>query len=114
MKTNYIQTLCKYLILVMGLSAMSLNTVEAKKDKDNNPPGNSGGGNSGGGNQIGVGATQANPAKIYLANGWNVSGDYTVVGPTILVIDGHFDIGNNTIDIAASGSLELYVSGGSS
>jgi hypothetical protein len=121
MKTHHTQTLGKYLILILGLLALSLSTVEAKKDKDKNPPGNSGGGNSAGGNsgggnsgggtQIGAGATQANPARIYLASGWNVNGDYTVVGPTILVIDGDLDIGNNTIDIAPTGSLQLYVSG---
>lgn len=41
------------------------------------------------------------------------AGDYTIVGPTVLVIDGDFDIGDNTIDIAPTGSQGLYVSGDS-
>lgn len=68
-------------------------------------------GGSTSGNLIGSGATSSSPEKIHLKDGWDVRGDYTIVGPTVLVIDGNFDIGNNTIDIAPTGSLELYVSG---
>jgi hypothetical protein len=122
--------LSKLLVLAICMSMpMMLSTfsiLEAKKkDKDNgngggnsgggnsgggnSGGGNSGGGNSGGGNQIGD-ATGATVTKFHLSS-WRVRGDYEIVGPTVMVIDGDFNIGNNTITITSTGSLELYVGG---
>lgn len=85
-------------------SLTSLSDLEAKKP--NNP---GGGGGGGGGATIGD-STGASVAKFHLSD-WKVQGDYQIVGPTIMVIDGDFNIGNNTITIAPTGSLELYVGG---
>lgn len=128
MKAHILLKQCQHLILLMGIAAVCLTPVEAKNDKDKGNSNGNGNGNSapdlapdnGNGNNgnngnsetlIGVGATKANPKKVHFKSGWNVNGDYEVVGPTILVIDGDFDIGNNTINISPTGSLEIYVSG---
>lgn len=113
----------------MPVTLSTFSTLEAKKkDKDkgnsggsgNSGNGNSGGngnsagngdgnGNSAGGNQIGD-PSGARITKYHLSS-WNVRGDYEIVGPTVMVIDEDLDIGNNTITITPTGSLELYVGG---
>lgn len=98
--------------------------LEAKK-KDKTPPGQSdkggsSGGSSGssgsngggkkGGQVIGV-AGASTPERYYFANDVGVSGTMSIVGPVVIVADGDFNIGNNTVTIEPGGSLELYVEG---
>ncbi|HKK18945.1 MAG TPA: hypothetical protein VJ952_09730 [Opitutales bacterium] len=100
------------LCMSMPMTLSTFSTLEAKKkDKGggNSGGGNSGGGNSGGGSKIGD-ASGTTVTKFHLSS-WRVRGDYEIVGPTIMVIDGDLNIGNNTITIASTGSLELYVGG---
>jgi hypothetical protein len=109
---NIIPLKIVHLVLVGVASAallLNLQVLEAKKP-DNPGGGNSGGGNSGGGSPK-IGDSTGNTVAKYHLSSWNVSGDYEIVGPTIMVIDGDFNIGNNTITIAATGSLELFVGG---
>jgi len=111
----FITTLSAFLpFLPNDLDAKNDKTPPGQDKKDPPPdptpdPGTDSNSNSNSGNQIGD-STGSSTAKYHLSS-WNVSGDYTIVGPTIMVIDGDLDIGNNTIDIATTGSLELYVGG---
>lgn len=109
---------CALPVYLLGGLILIAAALDAKK------PDKPGGGNSGGGGTVGgivddiVGGggniigdpTGLTTAKYHLSE-WNVRGDYQIVGPTIMVIDGDFDIGNNTITIAPTGSLIVYVGG---
>ncbi|PXA04506.1 hypothetical protein DDZ13_04845 [Coraliomargarita sinensis] len=99
--------------LSMPMTLSTFSNLEAKKKDKGNGNGNSGGGNSGGGNSGGgqIGDASGNTVTNYHLDEWNVRGDYEIVGPTVMVIDGDLDIGNNTITITSTGSLELYVGG---
>lgn len=86
----------------LGFFAL-LGKLEAKKpDNPGGKPGDSG---------ATIGDSTGKSITKYHLGRWNVKGDYKIVGPTIMVIDGDFDIGNNQIEITPTGSLELYIGG---
>lgn len=118
MKNSKLTTLLKIVhLLCIGAACvtlpLSLQEVEAKKPADTGKPDTGGGkpdtGGGGGDTKIGD-ATGSKVTKYHLSS-WTLGGDYEVVGPTIMVIDGDFDIGNNIITIKPTGSLELFVGG---
>ncbi len=68
------------------------------------------GGPEGGGVNLGTpGATT--PAKYHISGGVSVSGDWNINGPVVIVTDGNFNVGNNTVTINLGGSLTVYVRG---
>lgn len=84
---------------------LSLSTLEAKKPEKPGKPGKPG--NS----ATTIGDATGNSIAQYHLSSWDVRGDYKIIGPTVIVIDGDFDIGNNNIEITPTGSLELYIGG---
>lgn len=51
------------------------------------------------------------PAKYHISGGVSVSGDWNIKGPVVIVTDGNFNVGNNTVTINLGGSLTVYVKG---
>ena len=100
------------LLVLCASLPISVTELDAKKGKgggNSGGGGNPGGGGNSGGSTIGD-ASGATTARYHLSS-WNVRGNYTIVGPTVMVVDGDVNIGNNTVTIAPTGSLTLYVGG---
>lgn len=51
------------------------------------------------------------PQKYFFQDGVSLNENLTVNGPVVIVSDGDFNIGNNTVEITSTGSLKIYVKG---
>ena len=110
--TTILKKLCHILAILVICGALPLFIPQADAAKGGNNSG--GGGNSGGGNSGGGGTTigfNDGSTTYYHLSSLTLSGDMTIEGPTVMVIDGDFDVGNNLLTISPYGSLVLYLGG---
>ncbi len=94
-------------ILVM-CSALPLFIPQADAARGGNGNNGNSGGGGGGGTTIGF---NDGSTTYYHLSSLTLSGDMTIEGPTVMVIDGDFTVGNNLLTISPYGSLVLYLGG---
>jgi len=84
---------------------------ETNGNKESNGKGNGGSGGDTSGSSNTFGTTDGTTTYIHLPNDYSVPGNINIVGPTVILAEGDFDIGNNQVNIGPNGSLVLYAAG---